>query len=348
MTKYLPPDVKQLFVARPVPEVLRPEKRARHPPLEGVSAFLHLLPGLAADPGATPKNNATEQVAQRRERLRLAKEQKHKEDIRKAILEWKPLERDEKRTSDAFRTILVCRLAYSTTDDSLRKAFERFGRIKTVRVIKNLEGQSRGYGFVEFEDERDWRRAYDRANDMEVDGRRVRVDVERGRTVPDWRPRRFGGGLGSSRKARPKGFGKQTALENARKGPRSTAPRFDGGGSARPAGRIPASSSSSSGPPSSGSGFGKGSFSADGEPSRKREREDDRDRSRRDDGRGAEGDSQSSVSRPWDRDRNQPPNQMQDRDRGSFRERTGGWRRDDRTRTGANSIPLGGGGGDRS
>jgi U1 small nuclear ribonucleoprotein 70kDa len=25
------------------------------------------------------------------------------------------------------------------------------------------------------------------------------VDVERGRTVPNWRPRRLGGGLGSSR-----------------------------------------------------------------------------------------------------------------------------------------------------
>jgi len=32
-----------------------------------------------------------------------------------------------------------------------------------------------------------------------VDNRRVLVDVERGRTVPNWRPRRLGGGLGSSR-----------------------------------------------------------------------------------------------------------------------------------------------------
>lgn len=32
-----------------------------------------------------------------------------------------------------------------------------------------------------------------------MDNRRVLVDVERGRTVPNWRPRRLGGGLGSSR-----------------------------------------------------------------------------------------------------------------------------------------------------
>ena len=32
-----------------------------------------------------------------------------------------------------------------------------------------------------------------------IDGRRVLVDVERGRTVRNWRPRRLGGGLGSTR-----------------------------------------------------------------------------------------------------------------------------------------------------
>lgn len=33
-----------------------------------------------------------------------------------------------------------------------------------------------------------------------IDGRRVVVDVERGRTVKGWRPRRLGGGLGGTRK----------------------------------------------------------------------------------------------------------------------------------------------------
>jgi hypothetical protein len=32
-----------------------------------------------------------------------------------------------------------------------------------------------------------------------VDSRRVVVDVERGRTVPNWRPMRLGGGLGLGR-----------------------------------------------------------------------------------------------------------------------------------------------------
>merc|ERR1739838_961637 len=33
-----------------------------------------------------------------------------------------------------------------------------------------------------------------------IDGKRVLVDVERGRTVKGWRPRRLGGGLGNSRR----------------------------------------------------------------------------------------------------------------------------------------------------
>jgi hypothetical protein len=41
--------------------------------------------------------------------------------------------------------------------------------------------------------------AYKQADGRKVDNRRVLVDVERGRTVPNWRPRRLGGGLGSSR-----------------------------------------------------------------------------------------------------------------------------------------------------
>ncbi|GER42568.1 U1 small nuclear ribonucleoprotein 70 kDa [Striga asiatica] len=41
--------------------------------------------------------------------------------------------------------------------------------------------------------------AYKQADGKKIDNKRVLVDVERGRTVPNWRPRRLGGGLGTSR-----------------------------------------------------------------------------------------------------------------------------------------------------
>lgn len=40
--------------------------------------------------------------------------------------------------------------------------------------------------------------AYKQADGQQIDGGIVLVDVERGRTVPNWRPRRLGGGLGTS------------------------------------------------------------------------------------------------------------------------------------------------------
>jgi len=70
-----------------------------------------------------------------------------------------------------------------------------------VQLVTNLDGKSRGYAFIEFEKEESMTSAYKRADGKKLDGRRIVVDVERGRTVRNWRPRRLGGGLGG-RKAK--------------------------------------------------------------------------------------------------------------------------------------------------
>lgn len=45
--------------------------------------------------------------------------------------------------------------------------------------------------------------AYKHADGKKIDGKRVVVDVERGRTVKSWKPRRLGGGLGGTRRGGP-------------------------------------------------------------------------------------------------------------------------------------------------
>ncbi len=45
--------------------------------------------------------------------------------------------------------------------------------------------------------------AYAEADGLKIDGKRILVDVERGRTVKNWRPRRLAGGLGRTRVAGP-------------------------------------------------------------------------------------------------------------------------------------------------
>lgn len=64
------------------------------------------------------------------------------------------------------------------------------------RLCLHAAGVSRGYAFVEFEHKKDMKEAYKMSDGRKVEGRRIKVDVERGRTVDGWRPRRLGGGLG--------------------------------------------------------------------------------------------------------------------------------------------------------
>ncbi|PKA03565.1 RNA recognition motif domain-containing protein, partial [Leptospira ellisii] len=46
--------------------------------------------------------------------------------------------------------IYIGNLAYQATEDDLRKAFESFGEVTSVRIITDkLSGKSRGLAFVE-------------------------------------------------------------------------------------------------------------------------------------------------------------------------------------------------------
>jgi U1 small nuclear ribonucleoprotein len=87
---------------------------------------------------------------------------------------------------------LVARLNYKTKEDTLKFEFEKYGLIKSVRIIKDEQGNSRGYGFVEFDSKEDFITAYKKAYGKKIEERRILVDYERGRTVLTWRPRRFG------------------------------------------------------------------------------------------------------------------------------------------------------------
>merc|ERR1719440_2559578 len=84
-------------------------------------------------------------------------------------------------------------------------------------MIYDQKGKPRGYAFIEFEHERDLKNAYKQGDGKKIDGRRVMVDVERGRTVEGWLPRRLGGGRGPGRQGKlSKKKKKQLAAEKAR------------------------------------------------------------------------------------------------------------------------------------
>jgi U1 small nuclear ribonucleoprotein len=137
-----------------------------------------------------------EQHAVRRARVRRNRAEKRKREIEEEVKHWHP---QTSVTGDASKTILVARLSYEATERDVEKEFDVYGKIRRVTLIRDREGRPRGYGFVEYEEERAMKKAYKEADGTRVKGRRVLVDVERGRTTQGFRPRRLGGGLGKTR-----------------------------------------------------------------------------------------------------------------------------------------------------
>ncbi|KAJ8371521.1 hypothetical protein AAFF_G00307580 [Aldrovandia affinis] len=68
-------------------------------------------------------------------------------------------------------------LSLYTTERDLREVFSRYGPLAGVNVVYDQRtGRSRGFAFVYFERIDDAKEAMERANGMELDGRRIRVD----------------------------------------------------------------------------------------------------------------------------------------------------------------------------
>lgn len=68
-------------------------------------------------------------------------------------------------------------LAWHTDDSALRTKFEQFGQVEEAIVVKDRDtGRSRGFGFVRFSDEQAADDAIGQMNNVEFDGRTIRVD----------------------------------------------------------------------------------------------------------------------------------------------------------------------------
>ncbi len=78
--------------------------------------------------------------------------------------------------------LYVGNLNWQTTEADLQTAFEAFGQVSAVTIIKDkYTGQSRGFGFVEMTDDTEGQAAIDGLNGKEIDGRTLRIDLARPR-----------------------------------------------------------------------------------------------------------------------------------------------------------------------
>jgi len=221
MTHLLQPMLLNLFAPRPPlrwvePADHAPEKRCT-PKISGVGQYLQAMRDYKDQDNYVP----TDSWLQKRDRKKLEKQEKQAHLLTHGINDCRPATRvlcpiictdtsldkpsqDPKVQGDAFKTLFVARLAYGVTSDDLEREFGRYGPIERIRIVEDITAppdappkkRKRGYAFIVYEREKDMKAAYKETDGIKIKDRRVLVDVERGRTVSGWRPRRFGGGLG--------------------------------------------------------------------------------------------------------------------------------------------------------
>jgi len=203
------PAIRAMFMPNPPPKfVPKPVLVHRSKQLTGVAAFLQ---SRAVDV-ISNKNDATNKEEEEGKNgggknRKQQREERQKERNKRRL---EPMIEDYRTAANAsegsfegmncYNTIFVGRLAFEVSEHKLLREFEHYGPVKDLKLICDKEsGKSKGYAFIEFEKEEDMRRAFRAADGMKIEGRPIVVDVERGHTVPNWLPRRLGGGLGGTR-----------------------------------------------------------------------------------------------------------------------------------------------------
>jgi RNA recognition motif-containing protein len=88
--------------------------------------------------------------------------------------------------------IYVGNISYQLREEELRELFEAYGEVDSARIITDRDtGRSRGFGFVEMQDDEQAKAAIEALNNSEHGGRTLNVNEAKPRTE-----RRGGGGGG--------------------------------------------------------------------------------------------------------------------------------------------------------
>lgn len=91
--------------------------------------------------------------------------------------------------------LFVGSLAYSVTDQELEEFFAAIGKVNSAKVIIDRDtNRSKGFGFVEMENEDEAKSAIAELNGKELNGRAVAIDEAKPQENRERRP--FNGGNG--------------------------------------------------------------------------------------------------------------------------------------------------------
>jgi cold-inducible RNA-binding protein len=98
------------------------------------------------------------------------------------------------------KRLFIGNLDFSTTEQQLRDAFGEFGSIADATLVTDrMTGQSRGFGFIEFDNDGDADRAIEQMDNTTLGGRTIKVNEARERSSGGDRGGRGGGGFRGGR-----------------------------------------------------------------------------------------------------------------------------------------------------
>ena len=95
--------------------------------------------------------------------------------------------------------IYVGNLSWSMTDEDLSSLFTQYGSVTSAKILKDkMNGRSKGFGFVEMEDDEAAKTAIANLNETEVQGRKLIVNESQPRPEGEggYKKRTGGGGFG--------------------------------------------------------------------------------------------------------------------------------------------------------
>ncbi|MGN6440241.1 MAG: RNA recognition motif domain-containing protein [Agriterribacter sp.] len=103
--------------------------------------------------------------------------------------------------------LYVGNLSWNMTEDDLRNLFEQYGAVTSIKIVKDREtGRSKGFGFVEMENDTEAQNALSSLYDKEVLGRKIVINEAQERPAKPsgggggFKKRSFGGGGGGYNK----------------------------------------------------------------------------------------------------------------------------------------------------
>ena len=127
--------------------------------------------------------------------------------------------------------IYVGNLSWSMTDEDLSSLFTQYGSVSSAKILKDkMNGRSKGFGFVEMEDDEAAKTAIANLNETEVQGRKLIVNESQPRPEGEGYKKRSGGSGGYGGGSGGGGYKKSGGSGYGGGGNRSGGGGYGGGG----------------------------------------------------------------------------------------------------------------------